>query len=394
MFEAFIPAAFFHFCTHFTETFSKLKKFVWVFYAIAIPYSIGMLTPLMITGVDNVLFFKFWPVPGPLLLSHVVYFGIVVVSGVGLLIHRCILTSGAERQRALWVTAAHIVGFGGGSINWFLWFGIPIPPLTNFFVGIMFAMVGYAIVRHGLMDVDAIVEILRSSRASSLGLLASSMNHELRNPLFIAKGKIETQIDAIERGLYSSPEEEAFKSREVFANALHQLSRAMDIMQKFSQFVRPQVLPAEKECVKVGEVIRDVKAMIFSEFEIRKITIDDSGVNGAIVHANRRQLEEVLFNLMVNACQAMEKDGGNLTIKARHSQRSVNIEVSDTGPGIPKSNQPRIFDPFYSTKAKKGTGLGLYIAKQLVERNDGKIELKSEPGRGAVFSIQFKAAEK
>lgn len=390
MFEAFIPAGFFYFTVHFTGQYEKFKKLVWVFYILGAFYSAGMLTPLMISGVKDVLFFKFWPQPGPLLLSHVVYFFIVIILGFTLLIRNCFTTFGPDRQRAVLVLTAFLIGFGGGCINWFLWFGIRIPPTTNFFVGVMFAIIAYAIVRHGLMDVDAFVEALRISRAASLGMIASSMNHELKNPLFIAKGKIETHLDAVERGMIRSPEEEVRRSREVSQAALKQLTRAMDIMQKFSDFVRSKPRQLEKENILVREAVGDVLGLIEKEFEFRKITVDHASLNGAVLHANRRQFEEILFNLMVNACQAMDKTGGRLSISAAHDAKGVAVHIADTGPGIPQECLNKIFEPFYSTKIENGTGLGLYITKQLAERNGGRISVKSKVGAGTSFCLEFK----
>ena len=86
----------------------------------------------------------------------------------------------------------------------------------------------------------------------------------------------------------------------------------------------------------------------------------------------------------------MEEKGGELRIHASQPKGKLVIEISDTGKGISKENINRIFEPFYSTKGPKGSGLGLYITRQLVERNGGKIFVKSKAGHGAVFSLEFK----
>ncbi len=388
IFEAFIPATFFHFCAHFSGRYITIKKWVFLAYALSFAYSLGMLTPWMIAGVRPVMFFKYWPVPGPFLLSHVIYFIVVVATSLGLLAYNALTSTGPDRRRAAWVLTAFTIGFGGGSVNWFLWFDIPIPPTTNFFVGLMFAIVAYAMVRHGLMDIDSIVEILKVSRASSLGILASGMNHELRNPLYIAKGRIESQLDAIERQTAATVEEEAMKSREVLASALCQLCRAMDIMQRFSDFARPSRKKTEVETVPVRDVVEDVLALVSNEFELRKIRFDGSALNGEFVRANRRQMEEVFFNLIMNACHAMEKIGGTLSVRSAREKGRVVVEVSDTGAGISKETQRKIFEPFNSTKEGKGMGLGLYITKQLVELNGGKIFVKSKPGATS-FRMEF-----
>ena len=163
--------------------------------------------------------------------------------------------------------------------------------------------------------------------------------------------------------------------------------------------------------------------------------------NGLSVVANRRQLEEIFFNLVINACHALEvtspmpqatgrkpqtKDDiapsskpqapsfkpaagslklaaktlpaaydlqpeATLSISAERVNGHVKINIEDNGTGIPKQNQKKIFEPFYSTKNEKGSGLGLYITKQLVERNGGKIAVKSKSGEGTRFTLTLPA---
>ncbi len=418
MFCAFIPATFLHFVMHFTRRYECYKKWLILSYCLGVLYSLGMLSNALIAGVRPIMFFEFWPKPGPLLFTNVVYFFTMIISAFALLFQHFFRTSGIERKQTALIIVACLIGFGGGSINWFLWFDIMIPPTTNFFVGFMFVITAYAIVRYGLMDVDAIVEILRSSRSATVGLVASSMNHELRNPLFIAKGKMESHLDAVEQGIFTSPADEAEKGRAVVQNALHQLTRAMDIMKKFSDFSKPNASETQKEQVPVGEVFKDVLTLASKEFEMKKIRINPSSpndnekdtinmsspndfvgdqqatsrVNGLSVTANRRQLEEIFFNLIVNACQAMGESGGDLHLKAYQPNGKVLVEISDTGPGIPKEIERRLFEPFHTTKAEKGSGLGLYITKQLVERNGGKISVKSKAGTGTKFMMEFQPA--
>jgi signal transduction histidine kinase len=115
---------------------------------------------------------------------------------------------------------------------------------------------------------------------------------------------------------------------------------------------------------------------------------------GLKIEGDMIQLEQVLLNLLINARQAMMGRGGAITIKAGdYEEGMVRIQVIDTGPGIPLKIQSRIFEPFFTTKgtAKKGesrgTGLGLHICQEIVQRHHGRIELKSEVGKGTCFSV-------
>jgi two-component system NtrC family sensor kinase len=100
------------------------------------------------------------------------------------------------------------------------------------------------------------------------------------------------------------------------------------------------------------------------------------------------ELQQVFFNLINNAIDAMDHNGGTLTISSRQRDDDLFIAVSDTGKGIPEADLDRIFDPFYTTKpVGKGTGLGLSICYGIIEKLGGKLEVESTVGKGTTFSI-------
>ena len=113
------------------------------------------------------------------------------------------------------------------------------------------------------------------------------------------------------------------------------------------------------------------------------------------IHADRRALDQVLTNLITNAMQAMEDQGeGVLALKVRPSPENaemVEIQLSDSGPGIPEDVRRRIFEPFFTTKGIEGTGLGLAITRRIIMAHKGKIECESFPG-GTLFKIQLPVA--
>ena len=400
VFCAFIPATFFHFIIQITQNHEKFKKVKFFLYGVSLFWAISAFTTLLIEGVKPNAFFHFWPKPGKLLLAQVIYYVLVVLFSFGLIVKRFFQAQGIEKRQMAWICAAFTVGFSGGSINWLPWFDIDIPPTTHFFVGITFALIAYAMVRHGLMDVDAMVEILRSSRTATLGLLASSLNHELRDPLYVAKGRMESHLDAVERQIYTEPEKEIAKSREIIQAAVAQLDRAMDIVQRFTHFARPYKMEEPRQDVVIAELVKDVLSFTAYELEFQKVRIAAQPSSGISLRVHRRQMEEVLFNLILNACQAIKTGGGtqeagnepegSIRISAEEAGGQVRVIVADDGPGISEENQKRIFDPFFSTKGKDGTGLGLYITQQLVERNGGKISVKSKVGQGTSFVLEFK----
>ena len=106
--------------------------------------------------------------------------------------------------------------------------------------------------------------------------------------------------------------------------------------------------------------------------------------------ADRREMQQIFFNLIRNAAQAIEQTG-TITIKADSTRDSkVHIEIQDTGKGISEDKRHRIFEPFFTTKGpKRGTGLGLSIVRQLVWRNKGEISFRSQVGVGTIFILEF-----
>jgi signal transduction histidine kinase len=103
------------------------------------------------------------------------------------------------------------------------------------------------------------------------------------------------------------------------------------------------------------------------------------------VMVDRTLLQRVLANLIMNAVQAMPK-GGNVTVATHKEQESLTMTVEDTGEGIARENIDKIFNPFFTTKAK-GQGLGLAVCKRLVEAQNGTISVKSEVGKGSTFTV-------
>ena len=144
----------------------------------------------------------------------------------------------------------------------------------------------------------------------------------------------------------------------------------------------------------------DVLLLLEREMNKYRVSVEKNFEQVPEINANGNQIQQVLVNLLINARQAMP-DGGRLILKITHdpAAKMVQLSIRDFGCGIPAEKLPRIFDSFYTTKegpdasGKGGTGLGLALCKNVVERHHGKIRVDSTPGKGTMFTLKFPALE-
>jgi signal transduction histidine kinase len=168
-----------------------------------------------------------------------------------------------------------------------------------------------------------------------------------------------------------------------------EVTRLNAIVEEFLALARP--LPLSPAPVAVGALLEELAARVESQARAASIAVRVSVPEPApVVVADRRHLEQVLLNLVLNALQAMSP-GGTVTMEARTARDRVEIAVADTGPGIPPEALPRIFDPYFTTRPA-GLGLGLTIARRIVEAHGGSLDVASPPGQGARFSVRLPAA--
>ena len=138
-------------------------------------------------------------------------------------------------------------------------------------------------------------------------------------------------------------------------------------------------------------LFRSVFGLVGYELRLEKIDFDKQVAAGLPkLFVDRKQFQEVLFNLMRNAGQAIGEKG-RITVSARQDGGKVVIDIEDTGSGIPQDKIKELFNPFFTTKEPgKGTGLGLFIVRQVVEKNGGRIYLKKTMvGQGTTFTVEF-----
>lgn len=218
--------------------------------------------------------------------------------------------------------------------------------------------------------------IVRNERLSAIGKLASSVAHELRNPLGVMKNVVYYLNMLSEEKIIP----EIRKNLDILSNEIDGSNKIISDLLDFSR-----IRVSKLQLANVNDVVADAlrRMGVYPGIEI-ETEIDESLPE---LHIDADQMRQVFFNLAVNACQAMP-DGGRLKVSTETGDGYVKIVFEDTGCGISKTNMDKIFEPLFSNKAK-GTGLGLSISRALVEDHDGSIEVESEEGKGAIFVVKL-----
>lgn len=219
------------------------------------------------------------------------------------------------------------------------------------------------------------VQLEHADRLASTGKIAASIAHEIRNPIAGVLGALQVFDGEVEAG---NPR------KEILAEMMTQLERVNHTINDLLSYARPA--PPAFEPVRVDEVIQKTTSLLSQQFKGNGITLSqDLRSDGAIVSADRKQFQQVLWNVILNAVQASEKTG-SVTVASLRENSSVKVTVRDTGKGIPPEQLEKVFTPFFTTK-HKGTGLGMTISRRIVEQHGGTIEVASEVGRGTQVTI-------
>ncbi len=241
---------------------------------------------------------------------------------------------------------------------------------------------------------EAQAQAAQREKMAVIGTLSAGINHEICNPLGIARGQCEMFLLNLKEGIYKDkkPEELVEKASDIMQKVINETDRATVITKKLSSFAKPSS-GIMSDDVDVEKELNEVISLVEHDLKLDNIAVTKEIAEGLPpITADRKQLQEILFNIIRNAAQAI-RDRGKISVRATSSNDKVYIDIEDTGTGMSKSHLAQIFNPFFTTKEPgKGTGLGLFIVKQIVERNRGRIAVKSEPGKGTTFYLRFDAS--
>ena len=239
-------------------------------------------------------------------------------------------------------------------------------------------------------------EVMRMDRLASLGVLASGIAHEIKNPLAGIKAMAQTLQEDM------PAESDGYDYLE---RIVRQVNRLDALLKTFFDYARPR--PPQRQLHRVQDILHEVMTLVDKRLQEHAILYTaEIPADAPPVFVDFHQIQQVLLNLIINAIDAME-EGGRLVIAARPAsgsglhypaaegtapRRALELAISDTGIGIPEQSLEAIFDPFYTTKSQ-GTGLGLSIVYRIIAAHDGAITVTSRVGEGTTFRVVLPTEE-
>lgn len=230
---------------------------------------------------------------------------------------------------------------------------------------------------------DLYARMLQNEKMGAIGTLAGHIAHELNNPL--------TGIRSLSQILLSETQEEQVqKDLEEIEKAA---ARCQNIIKNLLDFTNEQ--DTQRESTNLDETVERTLPMLKTALRQHRLHLD-LNTRGEKLMAFPHLLQQVVFNLVNNACQAMKQNGDVfISTQRRESPLRLELVIKDSGPGMTNEQKGRVFEAFFTTKPLgEGTGLGLSISKKIIERCGGSISFQSEVGKGTQFLIQFPLEEK
>jgi two-component system sporulation sensor kinase B len=232
---------------------------------------------------------------------------------------------------------------------------------------VLAAVVNESVIERNLMK----DEIRRSEKQHTLGELAASIAHEVRNPLTVVKGFLQLMEGEDER------------HKNYYPLILSELARAENIISDYLNFAKPEF--KKLESFSIGELVMDL-SMLLNPYALKEgITLTHSIESDDEMTTDRNQLKQALINILKNAIEATTK-GGRVSIKLFIEEEQAKIIVRDTGKGMSKEQLSNIGSLFFSTK-EQGTGLGTMVSIRIIESMGGKVEYASKIGKGTKVSV-------
>lgn len=224
---------------------------------------------------------------------------------------------------------------------------------------------------------------LESERLNALTLLAAGVAHEIGNPL----NSLDIHLQLLARKIRKLPPGDRKPLEENLDTARREIQRLDTILRQFLEAIRPTT-PQRDPC-DLHRIIDDTLKLLEPELASRDIAVElDLAREFPPMNLDATQFQQVIYNLLRNAYQALQGDGGRIRITTGFNDYECRISISDNGSGIPPEQMGSLFEPYRTTK-QSGTGLGLLIVRRVVREHGGEIEIESEPDVGTTIHIHI-----
>ena len=227
-------------------------------------------------------------------------------------------------------------------------------------------------------------QLIRTEKLAAMGTLAAGVAHEVNNPL--------ASISSLVQMLQNKPALDG-ETKEMLRLVQTQISRITGVTRDMLDFARAR--PAARKLTDVNRILETALRLASFDSSFQKLKLEKS-FDGQMpqISADADQLQQVFFNLLLNAGEATP-GGGKLEIRTEFNDKreEISVEISDTGVGIDSENLKHIFDPFFSTKKGKGTGLGLAVCYGIVTAHGGRIEVGRKEESGTKFIVSLPVNE-
>jgi PAS domain S-box-containing protein len=227
------------------------------------------------------------------------------------------------------------------------------------------------------------------NRVSMMGELAASLSHEITQPIASARNNARAALNFLDK-----PPPDLGEVREALSSIVGDTDRAGEIVDRIREHIKKA--PPRKDYFDLNAAINEVIVLARSAINKNGISVQTRFAEGLFpVQGDRVQLQQVLLNLLLNACEAMgstEVGARNLSISTEQDHAGILVAVRDSGPGIDPAHLQRVFDAFYTTKSS-GVGMGLSICRSIIAAHGGRLWAEANEPRGAVFQFTLPGAQ-
>ncbi len=447
----FIPVVYIHFILAFLGKTKKNKNSLFLSYFIFFCFFLFNFTSYFVNRVEPALSFKYWPKPGYVFHLFLALWLAYAFYGTYLLLVAYKRNKGIKKVQIRYLLGGIILGYVGGSINYFLWYGIPLPPIANFFIILQLLAIAFAILKYRLLNIKIIateflvglislilfinifayesgaelitnivifmitsifgIRLIKSvlqeieirEKAQKLAFQLKEANKKLKKLdeaksefISIASHQLRTPLSAVKGYAAMLLEEVKDPERKDALNKIflsnERLIKLVNDLLNLSRIERGKLQFNFKE-----RQLADILDSVVAEFQMlavkRGLKINYERVNLPLLKIDEDKLRQVFINIIDNAIKYTLK--GKITVKTYLDEDSVTIAVRDTGVGMKQEDINSIYEKFQRGKTgidicPSGTGIGLYIAHKIVEAHNGRIWAESKGvNQGSTFYVKL-----